>query len=99
WQIGQIEKVFEAVINRVNSEIVAASGGIDLYASIVNLETVEALRIGAFVKVLIPDQTYQQIIKIPEYMIYDNEERYVSGSLCFFRLKTLVWNATLEVAV
>ena len=77
WQIGQIEKVFEAVINRVNSEIVAASGGIDLYASIVNLETVEALRIGAFVKVLIPDQTYQQIIKIPEYMIYDNDVVYV----------------------
>lgn len=77
WQIGQIEKTFEAVINRVNSEIVAASGGIDLYASIINVEAVEALRIGAFVKVLIPDQTYEQIIKIPDYMIYDNDVVYV----------------------
>lgn len=77
WQIGQIEKIFEAVINRVNSEIVAASGGIDLYASIINVEAVEALRIGAFVKVQIPDQTYEQIIKIPEFMIYDNDVVYV----------------------
>ncbi|MBL1418968.1 MAG: HlyD family efflux transporter periplasmic adaptor subunit [Alphaproteobacteria bacterium] len=77
WQLGQIEKRFEAQINRVNSEIIAASGGIDLYASIINLEAVEALRIGAFVKVLIPDQTYQQIIKIPDYMVYDNDLVYV----------------------
>ncbi|PCI87032.1 MAG: hypothetical protein COB24_07570 [Hyphomicrobiales bacterium] len=77
WHVGQVKKTFEAVINRVNSEIIAASGGIDLYASIENLETVEALRIGAFVKVLIPDQTYEQIIKIPEYMIYDNDLVYV----------------------
>lgn len=77
WHVGQIEKTFEAVINRVNSEIIAASGGIDLYASIENLEMVEALRIGAFVKVLIPDQTYDQIIRIPEHMIYDNDAVYV----------------------
>lgn len=81
WQIGQIEKVFDAVISRVNSEIIAASGGIDLYASIINVEAVEALRIGAFVKVLIPDQTYEQIIKIPDYMIYDNDVVYVVARL------------------
>lgn len=77
WRLGQIEKTFEAVINRVNSEIIAASGGIDLYATIINLEAVEALRIGAFVKVLIPDQNYQAIIKIPDYMVYDNDVVYV----------------------
>lgn len=77
WKIGQIEKTFNAVINRVNSEIVAASGGIDLYASIVNVEAVEALRIGAFVQVLIPDQTYGNVIRIPDYVIYDNDVVYV----------------------
>lgn len=77
WKIGQIEKVFDAVINRVNSEIVAASGGIDLYASIINVEAVEALRIGAFVQVLIPDQTYLQVMRIPDYVIYENDVVYV----------------------
>lgn len=81
WQIGQIEKTFDAVINRVNSEIVAASGGIDLYATIINVETVEALRIGAFVKILIPDQTYSQVISIPDYMVYDNDVVYVVARL------------------
>lgn len=77
WQVGQVQKTFDAQINRVNSEIVAASGGIDLYASIINVEAVEALRIGAFVKVLIPDQTYLDVIQIPEHMIYDNDTVYV----------------------
>ncbi|MCJ8323998.1 MAG: HlyD family efflux transporter periplasmic adaptor subunit [Rhizobiales bacterium] len=77
WQVGQVSKTFDAVINRVNSEIVAASGGIDLYASISNVEAVEALRIGAFVKILIPDQTYSQVFKIPDHMIYDNDTVYV----------------------
>lgn len=82
WQLGKTKTSFNAIVTRVNAEIIASSGGVEVIGAISDLGDVKSLRIGAFVKVLTPDQVYSNIISIPDYMLYENGVVYsvVNGS-------------------
>lgn len=77
WRIGAQAFTFEATIERVESEIDAASGGIDLFARVHDAGVEGVLRPGAFVEVLVADQRYDDVIRLPESALHDGTTVYV----------------------
>ena len=49
-------------MERVGAQIDAATGGVELFARIMDTETASHLRPGAFVEVAIPDQSYGNVV-------------------------------------
>ena len=76
WRIGTQAFTFDAVIDRVESEIDAMSGGVDLYARIANVDAEGVLRPGAFVEVHVADQLYTNVVRLPEQALHDGDTVY-----------------------
>ena len=77
WRIGDSAFAFDAVIDRVESEIDPASGGVDLYARIEGLVADGVLRPGAFVEVRLADRLYQGVVRLPESALHEGATVYV----------------------
>ncbi len=77
WRVGPERFEFEAIIERVESEIDARSGGVDLYARILDAGSNSMLRPGAFVEVGVPDRTYENVLRLPESTLHQNDTIYV----------------------
>lgn len=75
WQTGTSERSFAATIRRVAPEIVAARGGVDIFA--VLEPGAEALRPGAFVEVRMADRQYDDVLRIPQTALYGTDVIYV----------------------
>ena len=72
WRIGDAAYDFEAVIDRVDGEIDAQSGGVDLYARILGHGADGVLRPGAFVEVRLDDRLYRDVVRLPESALHDD---------------------------
>lgn len=72
WRIGDAAYGFKAVIDRVDGEIDAQSGGVDLYARIQGHGADGVLRPGAFVEVRIDDRLYRDVVRLPESALHDD---------------------------
>lgn len=72
WRLGPKVMVFDAVIDRVDSEIDPGTGGIVAYASVTDDggAAFEALRQGAFVEVLVPDRLYRGVARLPDTALH-----------------------------
>jgi RND family efflux transporter MFP subunit len=83
WRIGDQAFSFAAVIDRVDGEIDAQSGGVDLYARVEAAAAGDVLRPGAFVEIALADQLYEDVVRLPESAIHDGAVVYVaiSGAL------------------
>lgn len=77
WQIGGTAYVFKAVIDRVDGEVDAESGGVDLYARILGHGAEGVLRPGAFVEVSLNDRLYRDVVRLPESALHDGDTVYV----------------------
>lgn len=77
WRIGDSAFAFDAVIDRVGSEIDPESGGVDLYARIEGLAAGGVLRPGAFVEVNLADRLYQGVVRLPESALHEGSRVYV----------------------
>ncbi|MFQ5785033.1 MAG: efflux RND transporter periplasmic adaptor subunit [Alphaproteobacteria bacterium] len=77
WQIGDRPFVFDAVIERVAGEIDSESGGVDLFATIRDACIDSDLRPGAFVEVRVAEQTYKNVVRLPESALHDGDTVYV----------------------
>ena len=75
WQTGTTERAFPATIRRVAPEIVAARGGVDVFA--VLEPGVQALRPGAFVEIRLADRQFDDVLRIPETALYGVDVIYV----------------------
>ncbi|MCH7889595.1 MAG: efflux RND transporter periplasmic adaptor subunit [Proteobacteria bacterium] len=76
WRIGTQAFTYDAVIDRVESEIDAMSGGVDLYARIADIDAEGVLRPGAFVEVNVADQLYTDVVRLPEQALHDGDTVY-----------------------
>ena len=76
WRIGDQAFPFAAVIDRVEGEINAQSGGVELYARVVGAGGI--LRPGAFVEVALADQLYEDVVSLPESALHDGAMVYVA---------------------
>ncbi|MEE2980413.1 MAG: efflux RND transporter periplasmic adaptor subunit [Pseudomonadota bacterium] len=80
WRIGDQTFRFVAVIDRVEGEIDAQSGGVDLYARIEGAGAGDVLRPGAFVDVTLADRLYKNVVRLPESALHDGATVYVAIS-------------------
>ena len=72
WRIGDAAYDFKAVIDRVDGEIDAQSGGVDLYARILGQGIDGVLRPGAFVEVILDDRLFSNVVRLPESALHDD---------------------------
>jgi RND family efflux transporter MFP subunit len=77
WRAGESPFTFDAIIDRAESRIDAAAGGVLLYARLDGLGLDTPLRPGAFVAVEVPDRTYQDVVRLPERALHGGDTVYV----------------------
>jgi len=70
WRAGSTTITVDAVLKRSGARIDAASGGVDLYARLVDGGLETALRPGAFVEVEFADRRYRQVVRLPESALH-----------------------------
>lgn len=80
WRIGDRDFRFAAVIDRIEGEIDAQSGGVDLYARLEGTGAGDPLRPGAFVEVTLADRLYENVVRLPETALHDGATVYVAIS-------------------
>ena len=68
---------FDAVLDRIQSEVTTASGGVDVFARIEGLTVDTNLRPGAFVEVTVPGALFEDVVRIPEEAVYGGDTVYV----------------------
>jgi len=74
---------YPAVLDRIESQVTTASGGIDVFARIQGLSAATDLRPGAFVEVLVPGALYENVVRVPEEAVHGGDTVYaiVDGRL------------------
>lgn len=77
WTLGTKTVSYPAKIERVAGQVTAATGGVEVIARITDPHREVPLRAGAFVEVLIPDRTFEGVIRLPSTALYDNDTVYV----------------------
>jgi membrane fusion protein, multidrug efflux system len=71
WR-GAAKENYSATIERVESVVDAATGGVNLYARIDGLTSRTRLRPGIFVEVFLNDRPYRDVIRLPETALHDD---------------------------
>ncbi len=77
WQVGDDTLSYTARIERLGAEVVATTGGVDVFATIDSGDQQTVLRPGVFVSVALADRSYEDVIRIPENALYGEDLVYV----------------------
>lgn len=77
WRTATREFRFSATVDRISSEIDAASGGIDLFARLLDTGLDAVLRPGAFVEVRVPGRVYRNVARLPESALHGGDTIYI----------------------
>lgn len=76
WKVSEPPLTYSATIERVNAQISADSGGIEVFANIENPLKGSAVRVGTFLEILVPDKTYNQVATLPETSLFEGKFIY-----------------------
>jgi len=79
WHVGEEPFAYDARIRRVGSRIQSTSGGVNVYARVEDPLEPTPLRPGAFVEVRVPDIRYEDVVRLPQTALYDNDHVFVIG--------------------
>jgi membrane fusion protein, multidrug efflux system len=79
WRIGDRVRRFAAEVDRIDSEIDPASGGVTAYARFTEPgeNAFAGLRPGAFVDISVPGRRYRQVARLPATALHDDTTVYV----------------------
>ncbi len=77
WRLGQTTFEIAARIARVVPTIDAASGGVTVYAKIIDDLEGMPLRPGAFIEIEMPDRLYKNVIELPASALFDGDTVYL----------------------
>ncbi len=77
WRLGSTIFEIKATIARVIPTIDSASGGVTVYARIVDHADGMPLRPGAFIEVEMQDQLYENVVKLPASALFSGDTVYV----------------------
>ena len=75
WTLGDMVQIHAATIERITPEVNAANGGIEVYARIAAGSN---LRAGAFVELVVPDKSYDNVVTIPQAAIYNGNQLFIN---------------------
>jgi RND family efflux transporter MFP subunit len=67
---------YDAVLDRVESEVKAASGGVEVFARLEGTDAATNLRPGAFVEVYVPGPQFKSVVRIPERALHGGDTVY-----------------------
>ena len=67
---------YDAALDRIESQVETASGGVEVFARIDGVTVDTNLRPGAFVEVLVPGPVFKSVVRIPEEALYGNDTVY-----------------------
>jgi len=81
WNIGRKALSYDATIERIDARVASESGGIQVYARIMNPLQPAPIRPGVFVEVSLPDITYKNVAKVPSEAIYNDDNKDKTGSM------------------
>lgn len=76
WRLGSNSFTYFAIIERVGAEIDSSTGGVELFARIVDGPS-EILRPGAFVEVAVPDIDYEDVVVLPATAVSRDQTVYI----------------------
>ncbi len=77
WTAGDMVHGFTATIDRIQGEVDAAKGGVDLFARIIGAGPKTPLRPGAFIEVWFKDRRYENLVRIPESALHPGSRVFV----------------------
>ncbi len=77
WSAGTKKMVFNGVIDRVGSAVDAATGGIEVFATLQNEGRAANVRAGAFVEVLLEGEKYPDALSVPDFAVFDDQSVFV----------------------
>jgi len=77
WRVGQAPLRYSARIERLGARVTSNTGGVDVYARIVNPLQPVAIRPGAFVEATLKDAVFEKVAQIPSTAVYDSSRVYV----------------------
>ncbi|MEO0496465.1 MAG: efflux RND transporter periplasmic adaptor subunit [Pseudomonadota bacterium] len=83
WNVGGRDYVFDGEIARTGAQITSERGGVEVYATLEAGQGDVTLRPGAFVAIEVPDQVFEQTVRLPETALYNGDHVYaiVDGAL------------------
>jgi len=67
---------FDGTLDRIESEVQTASGGVEVFARIEGIGVRTNLRPGAFVEVRVPGPRYEDVTRVPEEAVYGGDTVY-----------------------
>lgn len=76
WEIEPRPVVLSGAIDRAGAQVDAASGGVEIYARL-DTEAETAIRPGTFVEVRVTGLARENVLRLPETAIYNDERLYV----------------------
>lgn len=76
WTLGRETFTYDAQIARVAARIASVSGGIEVFARILDPSTRVPLRPGAFVELSLDDVQFDDVIRVPNTALYDGDTVY-----------------------
>ena len=77
WNVGDTKFVSHGVVDRMESQIDSSLGGVHVYARLEQGSSESLLRPGAVVNVLSKDRLYEQVVRLPEGVLHDDQTVYV----------------------
>lgn len=77
WHIGEEPVKYRATIERVAAEITADSGGVEVFAKVIDPRQPVPLRPGAFLEVQMTDKLYSNVVRLPQTSLYGGDTVYV----------------------
>lgn len=79
WHLGEQRLQYKARIARLAAQILPQSGGVRVYAKLLNPASPRPVRAGAFVEIEVPDRIYHQVARLPQTALYGGNRVYVVG--------------------
>ncbi len=77
WNVGGTEFIFDAVVDRMESQINSSLGGVHVYGRLSGEASEGLLRPGAVVNILAQDRLYEQVARLPEGVLHNDGTVYV----------------------
>lgn len=77
WSAGNESIAYSGTVARTAPRIEAGSGGVDIYVDLDIDGADTPLRLGAFLEADFPDVVYENVVRLPQSAVYNNDTVYV----------------------
>lgn len=77
WSVGRKTFAYEAKVERIGARVTANTGGVDVYARLIDPLKPVPVRPGVFMTVTLKDARFDNVARVPSTAVYDNARVFV----------------------